>query len=154
MLLSDCKENYGTICFPGLTRAPSTCWTPQTVTPTSWKRWLLVTSLGCTGTTLKPICSVVFLIWQSDKSTKDYLTQILLANNWPYWQAGKNSRMHMKVQGHLMQARFQPARLILFRNHCCYAYMYTLQAPAQNCILIALTASVQAVGRASYLTLG
>ena len=33
----------------------------------------------------------------------------------------KNSRMCMKVQGRLMQARFQAALLILFRNHCCYA---------------------------------
>ena len=27
----------------------------------------------------------------------------------------------MKVQVRIMQARFQPALLILFRNHCCYA---------------------------------
>ena len=46
------------------------------------------------------------LQWKSDASTKDYLTQILLANNGRYWQAGKNSCMHMKVQGHLMQLRF------------------------------------------------
>ena len=29
---------------------------------------------------------------------------MLLAINWRYWQAGKNSRMRNKVQGHLMQA--------------------------------------------------
>ena len=40
----------------------------------------------------------------------------------------------MKVQGHLMQACFQPAPLILFCNHFCYAATctYTLQEPAQN----------------------
>ena len=32
-------------------------------------------------------------------------------------------------------------------------YMYTLQAPAQNCIIIVVTASAQAVGSASSLTL-
>ena len=46
------------------------------------------------------------LQWKSDKSTKHYLTQMLLAINWCYWQMGKNSQMRMKVQGHLMQAFF------------------------------------------------
>ena len=31
---------------------------------------------------------------------------MLLANNWRYRQAGNNSRMRMKVQGRLIQARF------------------------------------------------
>ena len=61
--------------------------------------------------------------------------------------------MHMKVQGHLMQLCFQPALLILFRNHCCLflqslllcSYMYTLQVPAQNCIFI-VNASMQVGG--------
>ena len=44
------------------------------------------------------------LQWKSDKRTKHYFTQMLLAINWCYWQVGKNSGMHMKVQGHLMQA--------------------------------------------------
>ena len=44
--------------------------------------------------------------WKSYESTKHYLTQILLAINWRYWQAGKNSRMRMKVRGRLMQTRF------------------------------------------------
>ena len=29
---------------------------------------------------------------------------MLLVINWCYWEAGKNSRMHMKIQGRLMQA--------------------------------------------------
>ena len=33
-------------------------------------------------------------------------TQMLLAINWHYWQAGKNSRICMKVQGYLMQVHF------------------------------------------------
>ena len=37
---------------------------------------------------------------------KNYLFQMLLAINWRYWQAWKKSRMRMKVQGRLMQARF------------------------------------------------
>ena len=44
--------------------------------------------------------------WKSDESTKHYLTQMLLAINWRYWQTLKNSRMQMKVKGRLMQARF------------------------------------------------
>jgi hypothetical protein len=43
--------------------------------------------------------------WKSNKNTKHYLTQMLLAINWHYWQVGKNSRIRMKVQGHLMQVR-------------------------------------------------
>ena len=35
-----------------------------------------------------------------------YLTQMLLAVNLRYLQAGKNSRIRMKVQGSLMQVRF------------------------------------------------
>ena len=46
------------------------------------------------------------LQWKSDESTKHYLIKMLLAVNWRYWQTGKNSRMRMKVQGRLMQARF------------------------------------------------
>ena len=50
-------------------------------------------------------CSSCSLQWKSDKSTKHYLTQMLLAFNWRYWQAGKkNSHMCMMVQGRLMQA--------------------------------------------------
>ena len=41
-----------------------------------------------------------------DDSTKHYNTQMLLAMNWRYWQAEKNLRMHIDVQGRLMQARF------------------------------------------------
>ena len=44
--------------------------------------------------------------WKSDEITKKYLTQMLLAINWRYWQAGKYSRMRMKVKGQLMQAHF------------------------------------------------
>ena len=46
------------------------------------------------------------LEWKSDKSTKHYINQMLLAINWHYWQAGKDSHMHMEVQGCLMQACF------------------------------------------------
>ena len=46
------------------------------------------------------------LKWKSNKSTKHYLTEILVAINWCYWQAGKNSHMHMKIQDRLIQARF------------------------------------------------
>ena len=50
-----------------------------------------------------PNQSIIFLQWKSDKSTKHYLTQMLLFINWSYWQVGKNSQVHMKVQGRLMQ---------------------------------------------------
>ena len=46
------------------------------------------------------------LQWKSDKSTKHYLTQMLLAINWHYWQVRKSSCLHMKVQGCLMQMCF------------------------------------------------
>ena len=32
---------------------------------------------------------ITFLKWKSDESTKHYLTQMLLAINWRYWQAEK-----------------------------------------------------------------
>ena len=50
--------------------------------------------------------SVIFLTMKIRESTTHYLTQTLLTINWRNWQAGKNSRMRMKVNGHLMQARF------------------------------------------------
>ena len=43
---------------------------------------------------------------KSDKSTKHYFTQMLLAINWRHWLEGKNSHMDMKVQGSLMEAHF------------------------------------------------
>ena len=43
-------------------------------------------SPGCMGTTRNPS---FYLQWKSDESTKHYLTQMLLAINWHYWQAGK-----------------------------------------------------------------
>ena len=46
------------------------------------------------------------LQWKSDESTKHYLTQMLLAINWRYSQAGKNHARVWNVQGRLMQARF------------------------------------------------
>ena len=60
-------------------------------------------SPGCTDSTWKPNSSRQ---WKSEESTQHYLTQILLAIYWRYWQAGKNARMRMRVQGRLMQARF------------------------------------------------
>ena len=36
---------------------------------------------------------------KSDESTKHHLSQMLLATDWRYWQAGKKSHMRMKVQG-------------------------------------------------------
>ena len=52
-----------------------------------WPRlYSLVTSPVCTGTTRKPSIS---LQWKPDESTKHYLTQMLPAINWLYWQAGK-----------------------------------------------------------------
>ena len=46
------------------------------------------------------------LRWKYDERTKHYLTQMLLAINWRYWQEGKHSRKHMKVQGGFMQVHF------------------------------------------------
>ena len=46
------------------------------------------------------------LQWKSDENTKHYLTQMLVAINWRYWQAEKNPGIRMMVQGRLMQARF------------------------------------------------
>ena len=55
---------------------------------------------------------------------------MLLAINWHYWQVGKNSCMHMKVQGHLMQARFTEIHQVFakkkkvgyFSNRVVYIY--------------------------------
>ena len=46
------------------------------------------------------------LEWKSDESTKHYLTKMLLAINWRYWQGVKNLRIRIKDQGRLMQMRF------------------------------------------------
>ena len=40
------------------------------------------------------------------ESIKHYRTQMLLAINWRYWQAGKNSRLRMRVQSRFMEVRF------------------------------------------------
>ena len=36
-----------------------------------------------------PVVPSFYLKWKSDESTKQYLTQMLLAINWRYWQTGK-----------------------------------------------------------------
>ena len=46
------------------------------------------------------------LQWKSDKNTKHSFTQMVLAINWRYWQAGENSCICMKVYDHLMQVCF------------------------------------------------
>ena len=46
------------------------------------------------------------LQWKSDEITKDYLTQMLLAINWRYWQAGKKFTHAYESQGRLMQVHF------------------------------------------------
>ena len=56
----------------------------------SWSRGHCLWSSACpgyTGTTQNPSFS---LQRKSDESTKHYLTQMLLAINWCYWQVGKN----------------------------------------------------------------
>ena len=44
-------------------------------------------------------------VWKSNKSTKHYPTQMLLAINW-HLTGGKNSHMSMKVQGHFLKVCF------------------------------------------------
>ena len=44
-----------------------------------------------------------YLQWKSNENNKHHVIQMLLAINWCYSQVGKNSRMRMKVQDHLMQ---------------------------------------------------
>jgi len=52
-------------------------------------------------------CSSNFVIFLTMEIRREhYLTQMLLAINWLYWQAGRNSRMRMKVEGRLIQVRF------------------------------------------------
>ena len=46
------------------------------------------------------------LQWKSDESTKLYLTQMLPAINWRYWQWERIHAYLWRVQGRLMQARF------------------------------------------------
>ena len=53
----------------------------------------------------KPNHFFICLQWKSYESTKHLFNQMLLAINWRYWQAGKTSRMFMKVQGRLTQGR-------------------------------------------------
>ena len=54
----------------------------------------MVTNPAYTATTRNPSFS---LQWESDESTKHYHTKMLLVINWRNWQAGKYSRMRIKV---------------------------------------------------------
>ena len=53
-----------------------------------------------------PVVPSFSSLWKSDGSSKLYLTQMLFAINWRYWQAGKKSHMRITFQSCLMQARF------------------------------------------------
>ena len=56
----------------------------------------------------------VDIFYIRNRAVKRYLTQMLLAINWRYWQAGKNSLMHMNVQGRLMQSYFIEMHKVFF----------------------------------------
>ena len=66
------------------------------------------------------------LQYKSDESNKHYLTKILIAINWRYWHAGKNSRMHMKIQGRLVQARFIKIHQFYTKTMPFYGFTFTL----------------------------
>ena len=89
--------------------------------PGSWFARLL--TLLISGDIAKKVCikcaaPVVpsFSLQFSALSSKHYLTQMLVAINWRYWQAGKISRMNMKIQGRLMQALFIDITRFLQKN--------------------------------------
>ena len=63
-----------------------------------------------------PVVPSFSLQWKSDESTQHYLTQMSLTINWRYWQAGKNSRMRIEVQGRLMQERFIEIRQVFAKK--------------------------------------
>ena len=59
--------------------------------------------------------------WKSDESTKHYLTQILLAINWRYWQAGKKfthayqgSKVASCKRASLKSTRFSQKKMYTF----------------------------------------
>ena len=76
-------------------------------------------------------------IWLRDLDTKKigadvYLTQMFLAIIWRYWQAGKITRMRMKVQGllqaHLIETHqdFETKKFRYFSNRVVYTEMQSV----------------------------
>ena len=68
--------------------------------------------------------------WKYDDSIEHYVTQMLLAINWRYWQAvKKNSRMRMKFEGRLMEAYLIEIHQVLakkgyfFQQNSMYTYV-------------------------------
>ena len=91
MLSSDfhCKENYGTIWFPGRTLKPRT---RQQWLWCSWNWGHCLWSQHVLNVRVQPRNQIIqsfSLQWKSDETTRHYLTQMLLAINWGYWEAGK-----------------------------------------------------------------
>ena len=77
--------------------------------------------------------------WKSGESTKHYLTQMLLAINWRYWQVRKDSRMFRKVEGHLMQVCFieiHPVFERYFCNRACIQQIFTYWCEAGKHVVI------------------
>jgi len=106
-----CKENdrfHAILIHPGLVTSDyQWLWSSRSCGHCLWSP----ACPGCMDMTQNPPFS---LQWKSDKSTKHYLTQILLGINWRYWQVGKFlHHTHVKFQGHLMQVCFIEIHQIL-----------------------------------------
>ena len=69
------------------------------VAPTSWIPYHWWQVLGVWIRPGNQIIPSFSLQWKPNESTKHYLTQMLLAINWCYWQVRKNSCMRMNIQG-------------------------------------------------------
>ena len=104
VLSSDChcKENDGTNWLQGRTHTPRTrhqwLWC-------SWSQGLCLWSPACPGWTGTPRKKSVHFPY-NEKNTKHFLTQMLLAINWFYWQAGKIHACVWRFKIALVQARF------------------------------------------------
>ena len=68
-------------------------------------------------------CSIIFLKMKIRQGTKHYLTQMLLVIKWFYWQAERNSRMRMMVQGRIMKVRFiEIHQVFTKKKKCCILF--------------------------------
>ena len=107
----DCKKNDRTIWFPDFICTSKTChqWL--------WCSWNRGHCLWGPAWPRNKIVPSLSLQWKSDESTKHYTTQMLLAINWYYWQAWRNSHMRMRVQGRLMQVHLIEIHLVFAKKN-------------------------------------
>ena len=93
---------------------------------------------------------VIFFKWKSNENTKQYLTQMLFAINWRYWQTGKKfthaydgsrsphaSALHCKPSGFRKKIRvgYFSNRAVKFQLELIYFYnLFFTVVPINSCV--------------------